>query len=85
MTLKSNLVGEIYGLSIIISVDSIYAMQGILTQGYGVKMVVHDNDKFPLTTTQVSTNRYLIFIVNVFKWCKAKVDQNDLDYHISEL
>lgn len=55
-TLSSNLIGEVYGLQITIDLDTIHTMQGHFNDGNGVKVVLHDNDMFPMTNSRVSNS-----------------------------
>ena len=46
-----SLVGELYGLQLELDVDSVNSMQGGLTPSLGVKIILHERDKLPLTST----------------------------------
>ena len=59
--LGAEFAGEEYGLQLVLDVGAKYSLLRGLTESFGVKVVIHEPDMFPLTTNQgysIATNAH---------------------------
>ena len=68
--LQVSLVGELYGLNLELNVNSMNTMQGGFTPSLGVRLILHERDKLPLTSTagiSLGTNTETNIVIRALK------------------